>query len=379
MTGPLLFPPGPVTPMGAGTIMNGVVPDIDFIGATGTVWQLMGGRSTFPNIQDGMSLIQIGGLNPDFDLLDEQGARQDGITNLDTVFKPCYIGMKLQASGATQHSFRRVLRTWLSDWQPPNVGTLNVTTRELGQWWMPVRQAKPIEDDLTAEPALHQLLDFTWACRGDNAFWQGIDSTSTVPGGLYPGAAQSLTDGAATGFCPLTNFGTRPAWPRFLVYGPGTFTLGNGSIVTTQGTISAAGSPITFGPLEAGQIVLITTLPRLRSVVDLSPNQPAQKLSAFQTWLEKAVNLVANSNTVPLLEDLESVFGILPPVGVLYSLLNGRFTTLSEIAGKADGYAPTTNYIPVSITGGGSTGLPSPAPQESTIVAAITPYRTWPW
>jgi hypothetical protein len=368
-----------VTPLGAATIMCGVVPDIDFIGADGTIWQLMGGRSTFPSVQDGMVLLQIGGLNPSFDLLDEQGARQDGITNLDTVFNACYIGMKLEASSATQQSFRRVVRMWLSSWQPPNVGTLNVTTRELGQWWMPVRQAKPIEDDLIAEPALHQRMEFTWACRGDNAFWQGIDSTSVFPGGVYPGAAQSLTSGAATGFCPLTNLGTRPGWPRYLVYGPGTFTLGNGALPTAQGTISNAGSPITFGPLEAGQIALITTLPRLRSVIDLSPNQPAQKLTAFQTWLENAVNLVANSNTAPLLESLESVFGILPPVGVMYSLLNGRFTNLSEIPGKADGYPPVTTYIPVSITGGGATGLPSPAPQQSTIVAALTPYRTWPW
>lgn len=379
MTSPVLFPPGQVTPLGAATIMNGVIPDIDFIGADGTIWQLQGGRSTALGIQDGMALLKIGGLNPSFDLLDEQGARQDGITNLDTVFNPCYIGMKLEASGATMQSFRRVVRMWLSSWQPPNVGTLNVFTPDLGQWWMPVRQAKPIEDDLLQEPALHQRLEFTWAMRGDNAFWQGVDSTSVFPGGLYPSAAQSLSDGAATGFCPLTNFGTRPGWPRFLVYGPGTFTLGNGSVPTAQGTISNAGQPITFGPLEAGQVALITTLPRLRSVVDLSPNQPAQKLTAFQTFLQNAINLVANTNTAPLLQDLESVFGILPPQGVMYSLLDGRFTELSMIPGKADGYPATTSYIPVSITGGGSTGLASPAPQTSTIIAALTPYRTWPW
>src|SRR5581483_7668850 len=129
--------------------------------------------------------------------------------------------------------------------------------------------------------------------------------------------------------------------------------------------------PVTFGPLAAGQRVAIYTEPRLRSVVDLSPDQPAQTLTAFQSFLQTMINsAVGNYPIPPNLQALESAFGILPPNGPMYSLLQGRFTVLSQLPAKQDGYPPVTTQIPVSITGGSS---------ASQIVAAVTPYRTWPW
>ena len=364
----LIFPPGQVTPLGDARLRAGVVPEISFKGADGSIFYLQGGRAPDLSCQDGFGLLGIEGFQAPFDLLDEQGARQDGITNLDTVFGPAVIKMTLEASGVTPASLRRAIRVWLSSWNPPNVGTLSVFTQQLGQWWMSVRQKGRIPDKLTQDPSLHRRFEFEWQARGDNAFWQGVDSVST------------FATSSGTGVCPLTNFGTRPAFPRFLCYGPGTFTLGNGANViatgasdvsgNAPGVLSTATTPVTFGALQAGQIALITTLPRLRSVVDVSPNQPAQSLNEFQTLIETLVNLVANNNTPPLLENLESVFGILPPQGSMYTLLNGRFTSQSAIPAGKDGYMPPTAYIPVGISGGNS---------SSKIVAAITPYRTWPW
>ncbi|MEZ0366815.1 hypothetical protein ACAG26_24380 [Mycobacterium sp. pUA109] len=363
MTTPVVFPPGPITPLGEARMQAGIVPEIDFVGADGTIVYLQGGKAPDLSCEDGFGLLGHEGLQPPFDLLDEQGARQDGVTNLDTVFDPAIIKLTLEASGVTPQSMRRAIRIWISSWNPPNVGTLSVFTQELGQWWMPVRQHKPIPDKLTQDPSLHRRLRFEWECRGDNSFWQGVDSLSTFE--LPTGAT------SGNGWCPLTNLGTRPAWPRFLVYGPGTFTLGNGAVPTAQGTVSNSGSPITFGPLKAGQIAMIYTEPRLRSVVDLSPDQPAQSLTAFQNLISTMVNAAVGAYPVPpLLQDLESVFGILPPQGPLYSLLNGRFTSLSQLPPKQDGYPPVTTYIPVSISGGNS---------ASKIIAAATPYRTWPW
>ena len=364
----LIFPPGQVTPLGAARLQAGVVPEISFKGADGSIFYLQGGRAPDLSCQDGFGLLSMEGFQPPFDLLDEQGARQDGITNLDTVFGPATIKLGLEASGVTPSSFRRALRVWLSSWNPPNVGTLSVFTQQLGQWWMPVRQKGSIPGKLLQDPSLHRRMEFEWQCRGDNAFWQGVDSVST------------FATSSGSGFCPLTNFGTRPAFPRFLCYGPGTFTLGNGANVVATGSSQVSGQgpgilspvskPVTFGALDAGQIALITTLPRLRSVVDVSPGQPAQSLNQFQTLIERIVNLVSINNTPPLLQAFESAFGILPPQGPLYSLLNGRFTAQAAIPGAQDGYMPPTAYIPVGISGGNS---------NSKIVAAITPQRTWPW
>lgn len=374
MTSSVIFPPGQVTPLGDARIQAAIVPQVSFVGADGTKFYLQGGKSPSLSCEDGFGLLSMEGLQAPFELLDEQGARQDGITNLDTVFGPAIIKMTLEASGVTPASMRAAIRAWISSWNPPNVGTLTTFTRELGHWWIPVRQHKRIPDQMQQDISLHRRFRFDWEARGDNAFWQGPDSLST-----FPAPGLTLADGT-TGFCPLTNFGTRPAFPRFLCYGPGTFTLGNGANLYATGSsavsgrgpgiISTATTPVTFGPLEAGQIALITTLPRLRSVVDVSPDQPAQSQSQFQALMSVVLNLVANNNTPPLLEALESVFGILPPNGPMYSLLNGRFTTQSAIPGKQDGYSPATAYIPVGISGGNS---------ASKIIAAITPQRTWPW
>jgi hypothetical protein len=118
-------------------------------------------------------------------------------------------------------------------------------------------------------------------------------------------------------------------------------------------------------------MALIYTEPRIRSVVDLSPTQPAQLLSAFQQMIQAWVNSSVGQLPVPPeLTALESAFGILPPQGPLYSLLKGRFTSASALPPKQDGFPAVTQYIAVGITGGTS---------ASKIVAAATPYRTWPW
>jgi hypothetical protein len=167
------------------------------------------------------------------------------------------------------------------------------------------------------------------------------------------------TSPITTGFLPLTNIGDQDGWPRYLCYGPGTFAFGDGP---------SSQNMITFGPLLENQIVLVTTLPRLRSVVDLSVNQPPQQnLNIFQALLDDLISFATINNVPPLLQQFESFFGILPPQGVLYSLLNGRFTT--PIPPKVEGVPATTAHIPVSITGGNA---------NSKVVAALTPLRRWP-
>lgn len=161
-----------------------------------------------------------------------------------------------------------------------------------------------------------------------------------------------------TGFLPLTNIGDMPAWPRYLCYGPGTFSFGNGPGST---------STITFGPLAAGQVVLVTTEPRLRSVIDLTPTQPPQQLTIFQTLMAQLISYATNNNLPPVLRRVESFFGIVPPQGNLYSLMSGRFT--NPIPGSPYGTPPHTQYIPVGITGGNA---------NSQIIGALTPMRRWP-
>jgi len=159
------------------------------------------------------------------------------------------------------------------------------------------------------------------------------------------------------GFVPLTNIGDLPAWPRYLCYGPGTFAFGNGP---------GSSSYITLGPLNPGQIVLVTTEPRYRSVVDLTPGQPGSS-GAIGTLLSQLISFATNNNVPPLLQRFESFFGVIPPQGNLYSLMSGRFT--NPVPGTPYGVLPQVQSIPVWISNGNA---------NSQIIASLTPMRRWP-
>ena len=341
------YPPGQITPLGAAMITSGAHAEVAYTGWEGTSFYIQGGLAPQMDLQNGVVLRQISGLQAPFRFLDNQGARQDGITYLDSVREPAQIDMVLEAWGASPNEFRQVVRAWVGAWRPDQMGLLNWWTPHLGAWWMPVRQAKSFPDQLKQYPAMHRRQIFSWTARGDNAFWYGPDSVGT------PQTFDNIHF-----FNAVTNLGTEPAWPRHLCIGPGTFAIGDGT----------SGNIIAFGPLLAGQMALITTLPRLRSVVDLSPSQPAQPLTQLQSVVEALVNYATQTNAPPLLQKFESLFGILPPQGPMYSLLNGRFT--QPIPGTQEGQNPTVSYIPVGIAGA--------TPGVSNLITAITPQRVYP-
>lgn len=170
----------------------------------------------------------------------------------------------------------------------------------------------------------------------------------------------SMADNVAigqSGLMPLTNFGDQEEYPDFLVYGPGTFSFGDGPGVAPT---------ITFGPLADNQIALIRTNPLYRAVYDLSIDTSQQVLTGFQSFVEQLFGLAFNSNIPPLVSWFESLFGITPQQGNMYSLLNGRWSTgipPKPLSG------PATSEWSVEIDGGNA---------NSKIIAAITPRRRWP-
>lgn len=163
-----------------------------------------------------------------------------------------------------------------------------------------------------------------------------------------------------SGYVSVTNRSEIDSWTRFLLTGPGYFSLGNGPDTTDF---------VEFGPLLDGQVVLIETEPRRRAVVDLTPAtvSTSQALNPFQQLIKNLVTFATNNNVPPLLQEFESLFGILPPQGNLYSYLTGRFTR--PVPGKLPGEQPKTSNIFVKIDNGNA---------SSKVVAAVTPRRRWP-
>lgn len=317
---------------------------IAYVG-NGNTFYLSGPFAPVPGCQDGLVLKKFMGLMSPFDMLELRGARQDGATWTDSVYDVGDIMLSLEVSGTAPQNTRDVIRYWIDSWDPKTPGQLIVYSPDLGEWWTYVRMGKSIPDMFERDYTYSGRQIFTWTAKNYDAFWRSAaDSVSQVTGG--------------GGYLSLTNIGDQPGWPRYLCYGPGTFNISNGP--NTPNVVS-------FGPLNAGQIVLITTLPRLRSIVDLSPNQPAQVLTSQQVGLQQLISFAVNGNIPPLLQQFESFFGIVPPQGNLYSLLNGRFTV--PLAPATYGVPPATQYIGVSISGGNS---------NSKVIGAVTPLKRWP-
>jgi hypothetical protein len=192
-------------------------------------------------------------------------------------------------------------------------------------------------------------------------------SLDTTPAGVLLWTAGDNNATAQSGYLGMVNMGDQPMYPRYTLYAGGidgaTFTIGDGP--------NNPGNAVTMGPLVANQIVQLRTDPRKRGVTDLT-TQPAspQALTLWQTALEDFLSFAIGNNTIPLVQTIESEFGILAPQGNIYSLLNGRFSDNSGIPAKPVA-GPVPGYeIPVSISGGDA---------STRITAAGTPLRRFPY
>lgn len=595
------YPPGAISTYGKNLAKENRAPHITYVGPNGTKFYLTGPLAPMPGAQNGLTMLSVMGLTPQFKHLDNQGAHQDGTSWMDTVYDSGEIDFVVEATGLTPANMRAVMRSWQGAWNPKEQGRLHVFTPENGEWWARVRQLKNFNDKITYSHEKNGRQRFTWSARNDDAFWESFDSvdsfkmdlstasdtfsgsasstlgsnwnqtyysvsggvktkdagagtcgldgagnahwtasgigarevvnrrinsnatsatdyqivslkinapvafdlfggvffdiwgrmdsygngirariggngvfnsvtlsrftggtasvnatetvmwgpqpliipplwnekwtllcgttneirnfkiqrgdgftvvnhtesgTASLAGPSYRGWGWGVAAGPSQTFTPknlvlfnqvappdiqewsagdnntvtqsgkvtLINRGDLEAWPRYLCYGPGTFTFGDGADNNS--------SSVSFGPLLEDQVVLVTTLPRLRGVVDLSSSSlnqqvvdgeiiplaiPGNNLTEFQKQLKGLIDLATNNNVPPLLENFESMFGILPPQGPLYSLLEGRFTT--PLAAKDNDAAPVASSIPVQIVDGNA---------DSKVVAAITPRRRWP-
>lgn len=194
---------------------------------------------------------------------------------------------------------------------------------------------------------------------GFGVFAAGALFTQATPGNVRKISAGDNATVSQEGYLQLTNIGDVKSYPRYLVYGPGKFSISNGPNTDDM---------VELGPLVEGQVVLLETEPRRRSVVDVSPSAlPQQVLNPIQQLVRALVNFASNNNVPPLLRQFENLFGILPPQVNIYQLLSGRFT--EGIEPRPTNSAGTTANIKIKIDDGNA---------SSKVVGALTPRRRWP-
>jgi hypothetical protein len=350
-----------VLPQGATDLIDGAIQNILVTSPDSRDrFTVSGGAAGWPGIQD--CIIMPGGLSgltPGFKHIDLKGARQAGVSWTGTVYDTCNLTMPLQAHANTPQGLSKLVSKWVGAWNPVLQPTFEYWTLDRGYWWFPARWADPFNDPLKQMPRLVRYWEFTQKIRNDLAFWLGMPSTCAFP--------QSFSgwSGSGSGWLQLSNIGDQDGWMSVLCCAGSAdgaiFAFANGPGSTTM---------ITFGPLDAGQIVLFNTLQRLPRVVDLTPNQTqsSSTSSSSGALLNQLINFVSGNNVPPLLQQFESKFGALPAnQPALASLITGNYT--NPISGVAQPEYAELSSIACSITGGNST---------SQMVASITPMRVWP-
>lgn len=157
------------------------------------------------------------------------------------------------------------------------------------------------------------------------------------------------------------NTGSEPMYRTHVLIGPGTF-----SVAVKPGSDDM----VTMGPLLDSQVVYLRTDPRRTTIVDLTATPPTpQQLNDWQQAVKDLADFASGGNAPPLLQEIESWFGIRPPQGNLNSLLKGRFSTESAIPAAPVSGAPQPYYVKASISGGNA---------NSKLISIGVPLRKYP-
>ena len=90
-------------------------------------------------------------------------------------------------------------------------------------------------------------------------------------------------------------------------------------------------------------------------------------MNIFQQALKDFISFATGNNAPPLLQSIESAFGIAPPQGNPYSLLRGRFSR--PIPARSPGAPLRPYHVKVEIDDGNA---------SSMVLASGTPLRRYP-
>lgn len=185
--------------------------------------------------------------------------------------------------------------------------------------------------------------------------------TQATPAGVTRWSGGDNATVSQSGWLECLNIGDQPMYREFTLFGPGTFRISDGPASTEM---------VEFGPLLPNQVVYLRTDPRRRVVQDLTSVPPTQQeLSTFQKAIKDFVSFATGNNVPPLLQQIESWFGIRPPQGNLYTLMKGRFSTGSAIPAKSPGKPAESYFIKVEVDGGNA---------DTKVICAGTPLRRYP-
>jgi hypothetical protein len=180
------LPAGPVTPHGAFHILRDRIPQVALRSPDDSVvLHLMGGLAipdrTMP---ERVELKDIKGLVPPWQIVDQKGATQDGVTFIDAMYDPIEAQIDVVCHGRNPRECRKVVNLLIGSLDAKQESELSWFTHEMGRWWAPIRWFKP--PDHSFRQSNRQAMSLR--VRADMGFWRS-----------YPDVDQFRFDYAATG------------------------------------------------------------------------------------------------------------------------------------------------------------------------------------
>jgi hypothetical protein len=182
MTAEVRYPANEVTPQGWYMLTKGDYPSVWLEAYDGSVEaHLMGGHS-LPDRYAAPECMQIkrGGLKdliPPWKHIDQKGATEDGVTNLDTLYDPAEPKIEVRCYGRDGRHVQRVARHLIASIDAKQQSTLHFVTHDEGHWWGKPRwfQGAPPNPVMGGQ---NKFQDLSLRLRIDGAFYRSYDDTS---------------------------------------------------------------------------------------------------------------------------------------------------------------------------------------------------------
>ncbi|WP_306365434.1 phage tail protein [Nocardia sp. CC227C] len=227
---------------------------IVWVGPSGRSWHLAGpgrGAEGVMLLSDPKALFF-----PPHQLLFDEGARQDGATfrrsvtdKKETDFN-ISIGNQAGLHIRDMRHWQQVHDLWWRDWSEDVPGHMCVWTRSKGWRKEPMHLGDAPEPQSGMDPSVNLNEIYTMSAVGADPFWSSLER--------YVSWLNST--GANEGVLRMRNDGSRKAWPRYTLKGPGRWFIEDPQ-ADPEGDLRL----VTLPPIDAGDTIRIDTHPRHRT------------------------------------------------------------------------------------------------------------------
>lgn len=206
------FPAGQITPHGAFHFLKGLHPRMKLKAYDGSVeFELLGGPSV-PDPIDAPECVRVNGpikgLIAPWKFIDQQGANEDGVTNLNSVYEPAIVEIPVRVVARDGRHLRDVVDALFGSIAKDRTSELSVFTFERGYWWADVRWADKPPGGLHIG-GQRRSIETTLVLRSDRGAWRSFDDV-----GEFRFAYDSLSDSFDTDYSAEKIIG--PDWAIYL-------------------------------------------------------------------------------------------------------------------------------------------------------------------